>query len=135
MRRDLHADDVGAAFGEVGVDLCLGEVAMGAVVAWRELGGDLALAQVFELFGCFEGAVGGAVGEEDFDVLAVDFGAFGLAIGAVGAADVGAFVPVEAEPVEGVEDHPARRWRRSGRGRCPRCGGRICRCAGGRRGS
>jgi hypothetical protein len=38
------------------------------------------------------------------DVLAIDFGALGLAIGAVGAAEVGAFVPGEAEPAEGVED-------------------------------
>ena len=37
-------------------------------------------------------------------MLAVDFGALGLAIGAVRAADVGAFVPGEAEPAEGVED-------------------------------
>ncbi len=37
-------------------------------------------------------------------MLAVDFGALGLAVGAVGAADVGAFVPGEAEPAEGVED-------------------------------
>jgi hypothetical protein len=59
----------------------------------------------FELFGGAEAAVGGAVGEEDLGVLAVDFGAFGLAVGAVGAADVGAFVPGEAEPAEGVEDH------------------------------
>src|SRR5580658_3719499 len=74
---------------------------MGSVVAWGELGGDLALAEVFELFGGFEGAVGGAVGEEELDVLAIDFGALGLA---VGAAEVGAFVPGEAEPAEGVED-------------------------------
>ena len=38
-------------------------------------------------------------------MLAVDFGALGLAVGAVGAADVGAFVPGEADPLEGVEDH------------------------------
>jgi len=37
-------------------------------------------------------------------VLAIDFGALGLAVGAVWAADVGAFVPGEAEPAEGVED-------------------------------
>jgi hypothetical protein len=37
-------------------------------------------------------------------VLAVDFGALGLAVGAIGAADVGAFVPSDAEPTERVED-------------------------------
>jgi len=63
------------------------------------------LAHGFELFGGLEGAVGGTVGEEDFDVLAIDFGALGLAVGAVGTTDVGAFVPGEADPLEGVEDH------------------------------
>ena len=38
-------------------------------------------------------------------MVAVDFGALGLAVGAVGAAYVGAFVPGEADPFEGVEDH------------------------------
>jgi len=38
-------------------------------------------------------------------VFAVDRGALGLAVGAVGAADVGAFGPGEADPLEGVEDH------------------------------
>ena len=38
-------------------------------------------------------------------MVAVDFGALGLAVGAEGAADVGAFVPGEADPLEGVEDH------------------------------
>ena len=42
---DLHADDIGPAFGEVGVDLRLREFAVGSVVAWRELRGDLALLQ------------------------------------------------------------------------------------------
>ena len=79
-------------------------MAAGAGVAWRELGGHLLLACGFELFGGAEAAVGGAVGEEQVAVLAVDFGALGLAVGAVGAADVGAFVPGEAEPAEGVED-------------------------------
>ena len=71
---------------EVGVDLGFGEVAAGAGVAWGELGGDLLLADGFELFGGAEAAVGGAVLEEEIGVLAVDFGAFGLAVGAVGAA-------------------------------------------------
>ena len=80
------------------------KVAAGARVAWRKLRGHLLLAHGFELFGGAEAAVGGAVGEQHVAVLAVDFGALGLAVGAVGAADVGAFVPGEAEPAEGVED-------------------------------
>ena len=78
---------------------------MGAVVAGGLLGGNLLLAHGLEFVGGFEAAVGGAVGEEDFGVVAVDFGALGLAIGAEGAADVGAFVPGEADPAESVEDH------------------------------
>ena len=77
---------------------------MSAVVARGELGGELRFAQGFELFGGLVAAVGGAVVEERLDVVAVDFGAFGLAVGAVGASDIGAFVPGETEPVEGVED-------------------------------
>ena len=77
---------------------------MRSVVTRGELGGELRFAHGFELFGGFEAAVGGAVFEENLDVLAVDLGAFGLAVRAVGAADVGAFIPGEAEPVEGVED-------------------------------
>ncbi len=38
-------------------------------------------------------------------MLTVDRGALGLAVGAVGTSDVGAFVPGEAKPAEGVEDH------------------------------
>ena len=38
-------------------------------------------------------------------MFAVDVCALGLAVGAVGAADVGALVPGEADPLEGVEDH------------------------------
>ena len=37
-------------------------------------------------------------------MLAVDFGALGLTVRTVGASDVRAFVPVESEPVERVED-------------------------------
>ncbi len=82
-----------------------GEVAAGSGIARRKLGGELLLADGLELFGCAEAAVGGAVGEEDVGVLAVDFGALGLAVGSEGATDVGALVPVETEPAEGVEDH------------------------------
>jgi hypothetical protein len=86
-------------------DLLFGEMACGAVVAGRLLGGDLGPAHGLELGFGLEGAIGGAVGEEFLDVFAVDFGALGLAIGAEGATDIGAFVPMEADPLEGVEDH------------------------------
>ena len=101
---DFEADDGGPAFGLEGGDLLGRKLAVGSVVAGRELGGELRFAQGFELLGGLEGLVGGAVVEQDLDVLAVDFGAFGLAVWTVWAADVGALVPGEAEPVEGVED-------------------------------
>ncbi len=76
------------------------QVAAGSGVAWRELGSRLLPACGFELFRGAEAAVGGAVGQQNVAVLAIDFGAFGLAVGAVGATDVRAFVPGEAEPAE-----------------------------------
>src|SRR5271154_4854605 len=80
-------------------------MAAGSGVARRQLGGHLLLTGGLQLFGGAEAAVGGAVGEQQVGVLAVDRGALGLAIGAVGSADVGAFVPGEAGPAQGVEDH------------------------------
>ena len=102
---DLEADDVGPAFSFEGGDLRWGELAVSAVVARRQLGGDLRFAHLFQLFGGLKAAVGVAGGEQQLDVLAVDFGAFGLAVWAVGTAYVRAFVPGEAEPAERVEDH------------------------------
>ena len=102
---DFEADDAGAAFGLECSDLRGGELAMRSVVARRELGGDLRTAHGVQLFGGLEAAVGVAGFEQEFDVGAVDFGAFGLAVGAEGTADVGAFVPLQAEPAQGVEDH------------------------------
>ncbi len=89
----------------MGGDFVFGEVAGAAGVLGWELGGDLGFAFGFEIFGGFEGAVGPAVSKKDLGVLTVDFGAFGLAVRAEGAADVGAFVPGETDPAEGVEDH------------------------------
>ena len=59
-----------------------------------------------ELFGGIEGVVGVAFFDELFCVFVVDAEgfAFALAVGAVGAALVGAFVGFEAGPLEGVED-------------------------------
>jgi hypothetical protein len=101
---NLQADDGGATLGLERGDLGGGEFAVGSVVARRKLGGELRFAHRVEFFGGLEGAIGGAVGEQDRGVLAVDLRPLRLTIGAVGAADVGAFVPGEAEPVERVED-------------------------------
>ena len=105
VRRDCEADGEGLSGGLIGSDLFRAQAAAGSGVAWREFGGELLPASLLELFGSAEAAVGGAVFEEDLGVLAVDFGALGLAVGSEGAADVGAFVPGEAGPAERVEDH------------------------------
>src|SRR6185437_8486423 len=102
---DCHADDEGLIKSEICFDLLARQGAAGTGIAGRQLGGDLLFAGGVQLFGSAEAAVGGAVGQQNFGVVAVDFGAFGLAVGAIGAADVGAFVPAEAEPAQGVEDH------------------------------
>ena len=102
---DLETDDGGTAFGFECGDLLRRELAVRAVVARRHLGRDLRLAHGLQLFGGLEGLVGGAVVEQALDVLAVDFGALGLAVGAIGTADVRALVPLQADPLERVEDH------------------------------
>lgn len=48
--------------------------------------------------------VGASVLEELLGGVVVEVEAFGLSVGCVRSADVGAFVPVESEPTEGVED-------------------------------
>src|SRR5664279_1927108 len=78
---------------------------MRSVVTRGELGGDLRAAHGVQLFGGLEAAVCVAGCEQEIDVMAIDPGAFGLPVGAEGATDVGAFVPLQAEPAEGVEDH------------------------------
>ncbi len=105
MRGDFEADGEGLAAVGAGLRLLGAEVAGAAGVFRGLLGGHLRLALGFELFRSFEGAVGVAAGEQLVGVLAIDFGAFGLAIGAARAADVGAFIPTEAEPAQGIEDH------------------------------
>src|SRR5271163_3541811 len=79
-------------------------MAAGSGVARRKLRSHLLFTCSLKLFGGAEAAVGGTVREEQFNAFAVDLRAFRLTVGAVRAADVGAFVPCEAEPAEGVED-------------------------------
>jgi len=102
---DLEADDGGAAFGLECRDLRGGQLTVGPVVARRQLGGDLRAAHGVQLFGGLEAAVGVAGFEQEFDVAAIYPGAFRLPVGAEGATDVGAFVPLQAKPAQGVEDH------------------------------
>ena len=105
LLRDLEPNGVGFAGGELGVDLLGGEIAGMAAVFGRLFGGHLCFALGFELFGGLEGVVGGAVGEQDLGMPAVDVSALGLAVWAVRATDVGAFIPREADPAQRVKDH------------------------------
>jgi hypothetical protein len=102
---DLEANDVGKAGGEIPVDFSLGESAAVAGINLREMlvGGSLALG--FEILLGTEATVGFAIEEEPLGVFGIDFEALGLAVGAVftfigQAAETGAFIPVEAKPVE-----------------------------------
>ncbi len=102
---DLHTDNIGPSLGEVCVNLRLREFAVSSVIARRELRSDLALPQSLQLFRRLKRAVGGPVFEKQFDVFAIDVRALRLAIRSVGATDIGALVPREAEPMQRVEDH------------------------------
>ena len=93
-----------AALGAVGFLLLLGEVAVVVVVAeLRVLAG--CLAALLHLVGGGEVLVHVAALNELFEDLVVDAGGLtlGLAVGLVRAANAHAFVPVDAEPVQGVE--------------------------------
>ena len=107
---------VGAEDHEVAV-LDAGDLAADHVVQHHRGGIDLlvVLLQVFVVgggAGAFEaeppGAVllvGAALGGEFLELGLVEFGALRLEVGAVVAADLGAFVPIHAEPAHRVEDH------------------------------
>ena len=105
VERHLDAQDVGLA----GLDAALGlggvDVAAAALVALEGvlavLGGLLVGG---ELLGRAEAGVGAALVPELLGGLAVEVEALGLLVGAEVAADLGALVPVEAEPTHGAQD-------------------------------
>ena len=82
----LHGAACGAVVLE-GLFLCLVFLALG-----------------FQRFGLVEGVVGPAVAYQLVGILAVHGLAVALAVGAVGAADMHAFVKLYAQPVEGLDD-------------------------------
>ena len=83
-----------------------GERAAAAVVAEGQLLLALLRAQRLQPLGRAEAEVGGAARHQLVRVLPIDLGALALAVGTVGPADVRALVPGEAEPAQGLEDHP-----------------------------
>src|SRR5690606_20211210 len=94
---DLQADRV----GQVGL---VGAIPAGAGVAVLPLLLLRPLPIGLDLLGGAIAAVGLALGEEAVDVAAVDVAALRLEVGRVWTADLGALVPVEAEPTQAVED-------------------------------
>jgi hypothetical protein len=101
---------------------------------WRlsALGG---LALAVHLLGAGVVVVGVAAAQELVDRRLVAGAALRLEIGRERAADLRAFVPVEAEPAEPVEESARAPPRRCAAGQCRRCAGRICRRAAARRAS
>ena len=115
---DVAADEVGegdvlighahapygfAAFGAEGGLLLVGEVAVKAVVAEFRVA-TRGLVAGFDLFVGGVGLVDMAAGLELLDDLGVDLTALRLAVGSVVSADLDAFVPVKAQPFEGLDD-------------------------------
>ena len=100
-----EAGDGAATLGLEGCALLGSEVAAATGVALGAPGRPGSLALSLELLG---GAVAG-IGVPGLDKPARDVGvdvhALGLAVGAVGSADLGTFVPVQAQPAQGVEQH------------------------------
>ena len=105
LYRNLEADDRRATLRLKSSNLRRGQLAVRPVVARRQLGGNLRLAHGVQLFGGLEAAVGVSGLEQQIDMLAVDLGAFGLAIRAKWATNVGTLVPSQAEPAQRIEDH------------------------------
>ncbi|CAM5544968.1 hypothetical protein SCALM49S_03598 [Streptomyces californicus] len=98
-----EADDRGAALGLVrGLPLG-GEVAAVAVVAGRLPGGAGGVAAGVQLLGGAVAGVGVPGGEELLGDVLVQVHPLRLAVGGVRAADLGALVPVQAEPAHRVE--------------------------------
>ncbi len=100
-----HADTQGrlAAFSAESGLLLLGEVAVVAIVAERLRTARGHVARL-DLLRSGEGFVGVAGLEQLGGDVLVDVAAFGLAVRAVGTADVDALVPVDAQPVQGLDD-------------------------------
>ena len=98
----LQADHVGIARVQPGFHLRRTAVAPGAVIARRLTGSDLPLAHCLQLFRGAEAVVGAAVFHHLRGIAAVDLGALRLDVGAVPAVTVGAFVILDAGPLQAV---------------------------------
>src|SRR5665811_2640801 len=92
-------DDCGAAFGLIRSDLSGSQVTAVAVIAARPASGTRCFATHLELLAGAEAAVCLASRGELRSHVRVDVHAFGLAVRTIRAADLGALIPVEPQPV------------------------------------
>ncbi|MCY1279971.1 hypothetical protein D9M71_54020 [compost metagenome] len=95
---------MGFASGDTLVGLLPGKVHAVAVVARGFLALGLLGAQLVEAFGGAETGEGVALVHQFLGILLVDLATLALAIGTMRAADIRAFVPLDAEPAQGIED-------------------------------
>ena len=91
-----------------GVQFCalgIGQRKAGAVIFGRLLRGNLVPPHVGQLFGRAIAFERMAIRKQPVAMLGINRASFRLAIGAVRAADIGAFVPAEAKPFQRLQDH------------------------------
>ena len=101
---DLEADDRFSAFGFVLGFFFFGEVAAVFIIDRSLAGIELRLAAFFQLFCAAVAVVRFAFIEKSLYFLLVEIEAFGLAVRAMRAAYVDAFIPVHAEPFQRIFD-------------------------------
>ncbi|MCY1514521.1 hypothetical protein D9M68_490660 [compost metagenome] len=102
--RHLHAHHMGFASGDTLVGLLPGKVHAVAVVARGFLALGLLGAQLVQALGGAEAGEGMTLVHQLLGILLVDLATLALAIRAVGATDVRALIPFDAEPAQGVID-------------------------------
>ena len=101
---DLLADDIRLPGGQTLLDLLFGQVAAAAVVVGHLAAGALLGVEGFQPLLGAEAVVGFALGDELLGILLEHAHPLALDIGAHRAADVRAFVPVQARFAQGVID-------------------------------
>ena len=104
LQRGLEADGKGRPGRFAGGKLVRGQIAAAPVIALIATSGFLGGATLFQLVGRAEAFVGVVVVQQPLRPLAVEVGALALDVGTMGAADAGAFVPVETHPAQGVDE-------------------------------
>ena len=100
--RHLESDHVRLARGGAPRAVAGIEIAAMAVVAGVLLLGELLHAHLVEALRGAEAAIGLAAVEEDSGVVAIELAALALAIRGKWPSDIGAFIPLQADPAQGA---------------------------------